>query len=447
MLKIPKSAIIARRLGIALLPALAIILPCGASTPPTLNTLYSFTGQGDGAAPEAGLVMSSGGELFGTTEYGGASGWGTVYEMIPGKGGVWTEKTLYSFTGEADGANPISKLVITANNVLYGTTYYGGANGDGVVFELAPKTGGVWKQTVLYSFAGGNDGANPSAGLLLSGTSVLYGTTYGGGSGGVGTVFELALSKGVWTETVLYSFQGGTGGTNPLDGANPFADLAINGSGSLFGTTLQGGTGTNGSGWGTVFELTKGTGGAWTESVLYAFSGGSDGGAPESALIIGTGGVLYGSTFWGGTPMSCVEGGYPQGCGTIFELAAPVGGGTPWTETVLHTFSGKSPDGAHPYQDMVLSTAGILFGTTYSGGVTSDVCLPDSYDGCGTLYLMKPPATPGGKWVKSNVTVFQGTPSGGVPNGIVQAKSGYLFGTTIVGGSEGGYGTVFMTKP
>jgi uncharacterized repeat protein (TIGR03803 family) len=445
MLKIPKSATIARRLGIVLLPTLAIILPCGASTPATLTTLYSFTDQCetpspcDGGAPEAGLTMSSGGELFGTTETGGASGWGTVFEMIPGKGGTWTEKTLYSFTGGADGANPVSKLVITANNVLYGTTYNGGANGYGAVFELAPKTGGIWAQTVLHSFASGSDGANPATGLLLSGASVLYGTTYGGGSASMGTVFEMALSKGKWTETILYSFQGGS------DGANPFADMAINGSESLFGTTLQGGS----SNWGTVFELTPGTdGGAWTESVLYAFTGTSDGGTPESALIIGAGGILYGSTYWGGTPTSCVEGGYPQGCGTIFELTAPEGGGTPWTETVLHTFTGHTPDGAHPYQSMVLNAAGNLFGATYSGGVNSDVCLPVSYDGCGTVYLMKAPAAPGGKWVKSNLIVFQGTPSGGVPNGLIQApKSGLLYGTTIVGGSEGGYGTVFVIKP
>ena len=280
--------------GLALLMlACASILPCHAGA--TLSTAYSFTNLGDGGFPEAGLAMSSSGALFGTTSSGGA-GWGSVFELVP-SGGTWTEVTLYDFTGGADGGNPIGDLVIGKSGVLYGTTNSGGANGYGTVFQVAPVAGGGWNQKVLYSFAGGNDGAFPAAGLAMASTGALFGTTYSGGSSGLGTVFEMLPSTKGWTEKVIYTFLGGT------DGANPVADLAIGSSGSLFGTTSQGGSVTNSNGtfsnWGTAFQLTQKASG-WVETILYTFTGSTDGGAPESPLIIGTSNVLYGSTFWGG---------------------------------------------------------------------------------------------------------------------------------------------------
>jgi len=451
MPKILQSIAIARWLGILVL-ALVIVLPCGAATP-ALKTLYNFTDLSDGGFPEAGLVMASNGAMYGTTSSSASgSGWGSVFQMIPVKGGTWTQKTLYDFTGGADGANPIADLVVTSNNVLYGTTYGGGKYGYGTVFQIAPTKTGTWVQKVLYSFAGGSDGANPAAGVaLLNGT--LYGTTYNGGSAGMGmgTVFQLTSSLGVWTETVLYSFMGG------VDGANPLADLVIGTNGALYGTTFQGGSVTitnqppsctttspcTYQNWGTVFELTNARG-TWTENVLYTFLGGSDGGNPESALILGPGGVLYGSTFWGGTPTSCAEGDYPQGCGVIYQVAPPTGTGTTWTQTVLHTFTGQKLDGAHPYGNMALSTAGTLFGTTYSGGQNVDTCFSDSFTGCGTVFTLR---NSGGTWTKSNLMSFTGSPSGGTPNGVILANGGDLYGTTIVGGNAGGYGTVFQMIP
>ena len=167
MPKILQTHTIALRLGMIPLLAAAIILPARAATP-TLTTLYNFTNLGDGGFPEAGLVLGKSGALFGTTSTG-MSGWGSVFELIPSAGGAtWTEVTIYDFTGGADGGNPVAGLAMGKNGIMYGTTYSGGANGYGAVFQVAPKAGGGWTQKVLYSFAGGTDGENPTAGLKVA---------------------------------------------------------------------------------------------------------------------------------------------------------------------------------------------------------------------------------------------------------------------------------------
>lgn len=196
--------------------------------------------------------------------------------------------------------------------------------------------------------------------------------------------------------------------------------------------------------WGTVFQLVPKGSGVWTESLLYTFLGGSDGGSPESPLLQGSGGILYGNTFWGGTPQACSVGDYPQGCGVVFQLAPPTGGGTTWTQSVLHTFSATLPDGAHPLGPMGLNASGVIFGTTFSGGNNLDVCFPQAYTGCGIIYTLKPPKTQGGTWTKSNIIAFPGSPGGGSPNGVLLSTAGTMYGTTIVGGNTGGYGTVFQ---
>ena len=448
MPKILQTTTIARLIPLL---AVAIVLPCQAATP-ALTTLYNFTDLQDGGFPEAGLAMATTGVLYGTTTTG-QYGWGSVFELIPSTGGAsWTEATIYDFTGGADGGNPVAGLVIGKNEVMYGTTYSGGAHGYGTVFQVMPTGGGVWAQKVLYSFAGGNDGAYPSAALALTSTGVLYGTTYGGGSAGFGTAFELIPAQSGWTEKVLYTFLGGS------DGANPLSNLLLASTGSLYGTTSQGGsvTITNNpptcttedpcvySNWGTVFELTPTGGGVWTETLLYTFLGTTDGGSPESGLNMGKSGALYGNTFWGGNLSACTVGDYLQGCGTVFQLLPPTGTGTTWKESVLYAFSGHTPDGSHPYGNMALNSSGELFGTTFSGGANVTVCFPESYTGCGSIFSVKPPATPGGKWTKANIIVFPGSPGGGAPNGVILSKGGSLYGTTIEGGADGGYGTVFQ---
>jgi len=218
-----------------------------------ITVLHDFTGGSDGANPSASPVIGPKGELYGTTWFGGTSDLGTVYEMTPSPGGAWTETVLHTFTGQpGDGAYPWASLVIGKNEELYGTTVDGGTSNIGAVFELTPPAspGGAWTKTVLYSFAGGSDGAHPQGAVVIANDGVLYGTTINGGTPcGCGTVFALkppASQGAAWTETVLDSFTDGT------DGGYPCASLVIGKSGALYGTTSMGGP----LNAGTWFQLT-----------------------------------------------------------------------------------------------------------------------------------------------------------------------------------------------
>jgi uncharacterized repeat protein (TIGR03803 family) len=415
--------------------AFLILVPCYGAAP-TFASLYSFKDGVDGNFPEARLAIGSSGVLYGTTYAGGTSGWGTVFELAPpsAPGGAWQRKILYNFTGGADGANPMAGVVASSSGVLYGTTFQGGTSGYGTVYQLTPAGGGAWNQKVLYSFTGGNDGANPEASLTLTSSSVLYGTTYNGGTSGFGAVFSLTpAGGGVWTEKVLYSFLGGN------DGANPQASVIFSKQKVLYGTTYAGGS----AGWGTVFQLVP-AGGIWTESVLYAFTGQADGGAPQAGVVIGANGVLYGSTFWGGNTTLCTLGGYATGCGTAFQLTPPVSGGA-WTESTIYTFAGPPHDGSHPYQNLTITGSGALWGTTFAGASSTNVCFPASYTGCGMVFQLKPPAS-GGTWTNNIVHVFTGDDGGG-PCGVILNSSGVVYGATYVGGTAGGFGTVFSITP
>lgn len=277
------------------------------------TVLYTFTGSTDGAAPKAGLIMDDLGALYGTTMGSGTFGCGTIFKLIPPMtaGDVWTETVLHSFNC-SDGYLPRGKLISGADGALYGTTSLGGIFGeDGTVFKLTPPTtgSGAWTETVLDSFDG-SDGSQPLSGLVMDRAGALYGTTSGGGPGGHGTVFKLTppLTAGdAWTETMLYSFNGG-------DGALPSASLIIGKSGALYGTTFEGGNITTvcGDGCGMVFKLVPPTitGGAWTENTLYDFTGGSDGSHPDASLISDPSGTLYGTT----------SGGDSGDYGTVFKL-------------------------------------------------------------------------------------------------------------------------------
>jgi uncharacterized repeat protein (TIGR03803 family) len=289
------------------------------------TVLHSFTGGADGSGPHAGLVLDAAGNLYGTTANGGTYSYGVVFQLDT----TGTETVLYTFTGGADGANPYAGLLRDASGNLYGTTYYGGADNKGVVFKLDP-TG---KETVLYSFTGASDGAHPYAGLIQDAAGNLYGTTYNGGSSNKGVVFKLGTTG---IETVLHSF------TGPPDGANPSAGLIRDTAGNLYGATYYGGS----SDKGVVFKLDP-TG---RETVLYSFTGGSDGAHPYAGLIQDAAGNLYGTTYGGGS-----------GYGVVFKL------GTTGTETVLHSFSGGAV-GAFPHAGLIQDAAGNLYGTTYGGG-------------------------------------------------------------------------------
>jgi uncharacterized repeat protein (TIGR03803 family) len=383
---------------VALIVAIALYTSSAAAQNYIPAVLHAFTGTGgDGASPEAGLVMDASGNLYGTTASGGADGYGAVFKLPTG-GGV--EVILHSFTGSGgDGANPEAGLVMDASGNLYGTTASGGAGGYGTVFKV-PSIGGV--EVILHSFTGsGGDGASPHAGLVIDASGNLYGTTTSGGADGYGTVFTVPSGGGV--EATLYSFTG-----SGSDGARPEAGLILDGSGNLYGTTASGGA----YGYGTIFKLPSGGG---LEAILYDFTGsGGDGASPQASLVMDASGNLYGTTGGGGA----------NGYGTVFKLSS--GGGT---EVALYSFS--SSDGAEPFAGLILDGSGNLYGTTALGG---------SY-GSGTAFELVNNSGTYGEKILHN---FIGT--GGDGNnpdaGLIADSSGNLYGTTFSGGSST-HGTVF----
>jgi uncharacterized repeat protein (TIGR03803 family) len=371
-------------------------LPIGTAPAQTSETiLHSFAGGSDGAYPYAGLTNVNG-VLYGTTSNGGGVcslesgiGCGAVFSITTS--GV--ESVLYSFAGGSDGASPWARLT-NVNGVLYGTTTIGGDGSTvgsyGTVFKMT--TSGA--ETVLHSFAGGSDGAVPDAGLTNV-NGVLYGTTVAGGNGGCfdntgcGTVFKITTAG---AESVLYRFAGGS------DGQEPQAGLT-NVNGVLYGTTEASGAHDGG----TVFKITT----SGEESVLYSFAGGSDGASPRAGLT-NVNGVLYGTTAFGGA----------HNDGTVFKVT------TSGTESVLHSFSGGN-DGADPRTDLI-GVNGVLYGTTIGGGATGKT---------GTVFKI---TTSGAKTV---LHVFAGSDGSG-PWGSLTNVNGVLYGTTIEGGA-GRKGIVF----
>jgi uncharacterized repeat protein (TIGR03803 family) len=263
--------------------------------------LYRFCeerGCADGALPYADVTFDKSGAMYGTTYEGGANNGGVVFKLKPGKDGSYKESVLYSFcpqVGCEDGSNPRSKLILDASGAIYGTTLYGGSKNGGVVFKLTPSSSG-YTESVLHEFTGA-DGLHPEAGVVADAGGALYGTTAsGGGSGcdtGCGVVFKLTPNDSQYTETVLHEFAGGD------DGIDPNAGLVLDKHGNLFGVTAEGGgAGCYGNGCGIVFEM-KHAGTAYSESVLHAF-GGTDGSAPDATLAFGKHGELYGTTSSGG---------------------------------------------------------------------------------------------------------------------------------------------------
>jgi uncharacterized repeat protein (TIGR03803 family) len=339
------------------------------------DVLYDFSRDCcvDGATPDGKLVFDASGNLYGTTELGGGStGGGTVFKLTR-TGNEWIGDLLYSFLfgSTSNGYYPIGGVVFDRNGNLYGTTLYGGGeelcNGDygcGTVYELTPGAAGIWAHTLLYSFSGGDDGANPLAGLALDGSGNLYGTTSLAGAHGDGTIFELTPnSAGTWDNTVLHAFTGGA------DGATPSAPLTFGPDGNLYGTTENGGA----YGYGNVFQLTRGGSGVWQEKVLHQFTNGSDGASPQSGLIFDSKGNIYG-TAW--------SGGNRQSDGVVFEL---VKSADSYVENVLYSFPGGA-GGQNPNTQLVFDQVGNLYGTVPHGGTTGKGCL----SGCGFVYEIIP---------------------------------------------------------
>jgi uncharacterized repeat protein (TIGR03803 family) len=318
----------------------------------TETVLHSFgrADGSDGISPYAGLVRDSAGNLYGTTNAGGSDHNGIVFELSPTSGSSWTEKILYVFQGQTpDECSPRTTLLLDSAGNLYGTTSWCGSSDKGTIFELTPKTGGLWQSKLLFAFNGTN-GYFPFS-LVLDAFGNLYGATAYGGANGVGTVFELKPVNGVWKEHVLHDFD-----NNGVDGANPQAGLIFDSKGNLYGTTQLGGA----NGYGTVFELSPAARGAWTETILHNFTNtGGDGYYPEAPLIFDIAGNLYGTTTRGGSN------GFNGG--TVFELTPD---GSVWNETVLHSF-GSSEDGSLVFSGLLLDGSGNLYGTTETGGAVT----------------------------------------------------------------------------
>ncbi len=361
----------------------------------TFKVLYNFKGSKDGATPYAPLIRDDAGNLYGTAEAGGASGAGTVFKV--NKSGK--ETVLYSFTGGADGANPFAGLVRDAAGNLYGATAYGGASGVGTVFKLS-KTG---KETVLHSFAGGtSDGCYPFGGLLQDTVGNLYGTTEVCGASGVGTVFKISKTG---NETILHSFAGGS-----TDGEFPsFTSLLMDANDNLYGVAEQGGT----SNLGVVYKLSK----AGKLTVLHSFAGGTtDGCDAFGTPAMDAAGNLY------GTANACGS----SEVGIVWKVSKK------GKETVLHNFTAGPSDGSEPVAGVVMDAEGNLYGDTYQGGSAN----------LGTVYKLN---------TKGKITLlhtFTGSDGDYPYAGVLRDASGNLYSTTIYGGSgqtcKNGCGTVWQ---
>jgi uncharacterized repeat protein (TIGR03803 family) len=357
--------------------AVSALVPVGAAHA-GFKVLYAFRGGSDGAHPRAVLLLKNG-TLYGTTEYGGASNAGTAFEIAADG----TESVLHSFGSGSDGSAPQTGLVADDAGNLYGTTPSGGPAAYGTVFRIAPDG----TEILLHSFPSfEGDGAEPNQ-MIIDKDGNLYGTCFGIGAHGYGTVFELAADG---TLTTLHSF-------NYTDGAGPLAGLLRTRKGALYGTALYGGSG----GYGTLFRLAAGG----SMKTLHNFTGGSDGFSPDANVIRDSTGNLYASL---------------TEANSIFEITAN-------GVTQLLTFT-DSADGSFPNGDLVLDSGGNIYGTAINGGNGS---------GYGTVFAL----SAGGSL--SALHTFTGGKDGMYPGaGLIADKKGRLYGTTYAGGAAG-YGTVF----
>ncbi len=352
----------------------------------TFTVLHLF-GFSEGTLSYSGVTQAADGSLYGTTYGGGSQNDGTIFKLDP-SGKLTTLHTFWPYETPLDGSYPTGGLILGTDGNLYGTTDGGGANNGGIVYKTDPK--GAF--SVLYSFYGHpGDALNPFGSLLRTADGSLYGTTVSGGTNGQGAVFKIDPAG---AETVLHSFAG-----YPDEGASPFSAPILASDGAMYGTTMGGGDGN-----GSVYRVDP-SGGLTT---IHLFDG-SDGGGPSPGLIQATDGNLYGTT----------DGGGSAGFGTIFKMNLS------GHLTTLYNFS--LSDGANPRAGLVQSADGNFYGTTSYGGTSFD----------GTIFRMDS---------SGNVTVlrnFSG-PDGASPYAaLTQGVDGALYGTALGGGAGGGYGVVY----
>ncbi len=415
--------------------ARAAVAPAGRHGAETV--LYKFRTFADGAVANPGLLQDSSGAFIGSTYSGGGIG-GVVFKLAPARHGTYAESVLYTFGGNTDGDSPNGPLIEDAGGSIYGSTDFGGSSacfgeGCGTVYKLTPAGSGAYTESILYVFSDAGDGAHPYGPLVADAGGALYGTTEYSGSGGCvsdhcGAIFKLTPA-GSGAYTESIIYVF-TGGKG---GQYVSPGLLVDASGALYGTTGAGGA----PNLGVAFKLTPQSG-TYVETVLHTFRG-RDGATPDGALIADAAGDLYGATADGGeiTNTGCSVLGRAPGCGAVFELS-PHGGG--YVETVLHRFSPS--EGLQVQPGLLADAHGDLFGAARLGGS----CSFSGQGGCGTAFELVPR---GGRYTLRVLRDFAGGVNDGLqPNGnIVQGADGALYGTTILGGGTGcvglGCGTVY----
>jgi len=388
--------VIVKPIALTLFGLVVLVLVASCPTQAQTETvLYNFTGGSDGASPQSPLTTDHAGNFFGTT-YGGVLGSGTAYELSPNNTGGWNKTVLHSFNGGLnigpDGSGPSGPLIFDSEGNLFGTTRFGGTDyfycSYGTVFELSP-VGAGWNESIPFSESCSQPlGFFPVNGLIMDAAGKLYFTTPAIGQF-PGTVVELSPSNGGWTPRVIYeaptssglsmdasgNIYGATsstvfrlspnsnGGWNatvihtftgyPYDGIDARGTPVLDHAGNLFGTTYGGGATKHG----TVYKLSPGKNGVWTEEILHSFKSGKDGANPVAGIVLDAAGNIYGTTELGGSFNK----------GTVFELAAT--GNLQYEYTILWTFNGTN--GALPVISLILNGADNLYGTTSSGGASN----------------------------------------------------------------------------
>jgi len=401
----PVTAGVRGAITLAVLSALLLfaVSPVHAQTE---SVLWSFGSVPDGENPYGGITFNNV-NIFGTTYNGGAYGYGSVYELTSNGSGGYTESVLYSFCPVSpscvDGQNPVfADVVFDINGNLYGTTYLGGTSGNGVVFELSPPTTGTtWTQTVLWSFAGTPDAANPVNGLIWDASGNLYGSAYNGGGGGNGAVWELSPNgSGGWTEQVAAN-------VNSL-----FGGLSIDSSGNIYGTEAN-----------SVVKLVPNGSGGYDPVLIYQFNPSdatTEGQTPNGTPIVDSEGNVYGTTTKGGKDSD----------GAVYKLIYNSSKQT-YTEKLIYSFGAN---GTVPYAGVVADPSGNLYGTTTAGGKND----------AGIVYELAYNSSKG-TYAEKNLQTFIGE-NGAIPYAGLVYNGGYVYGTTYQGGSNG-EGTVFVVNP
>lgn len=396
----------------------------------TFSVIHYFTGGPDGNYPGATMILDRGGRLYGTTLLGGVQscaggGCGVAFRMS-GSGSNWVLNTLFEFPNNPSiGISPAAPLTFGPDGAFYGTTEGGpscSGEGCGVVFRLVPPLSPChtvvcpWTETVIYHFNGGADGIEPmKSPVTFDAAGNAYGTTWAGGTNGHGTIWKLTRSGSQWVESIIYNFNGAG------DGSGPESGVIIDAAGNLYGTATAGGdlNCAFSQGCGTVFELSPSASG-WTENTLYTFENNNVGLSPYPGLVFDASGNLYGAAAYQAL-------GYAA---TVFELQP---GNGIWTPSVLTTLRGN----AGPASALTIDAQGNLYGTTEEGGAHFE----------GSVFKLSPQ---NGAWIYTDLHDFHIDDGWRPAGGVTLAADGNLYGTAAQGGTGScfnGCGVVWQITP